>query len=57
MQRGNQETEAEDAPPLFAHRLTPRINPSEVEDTNSNALQFDWPTDRDLAELMRTQAS
>lgn len=53
-----QEAETEEAPPLVVHRLTPKINDvNAADDDNSNSLQFDWPTDRDLSELMATHAA
>jgi len=56
MMRG-QEAETEEAPPLVVHRLTPKINPNDIEEYNANSLQFDWPTDRDLSELMATHVA
>ena len=46
---------AEVAPPIVHHRLTPKINPNEeTQKVNDKALEFDWPTDKDLAELIQT---
>lgn len=47
---------AEGAPPLVEYRLTPKINENaETKEVDDKALEFDWPTDKDLAEL-RAQA-
>ena len=45
---------AEVAPPVVVHHLTAKINESATEEEKGdpNELIFDWPTDRDLSDLM-----
>jgi hypothetical protein len=38
--------------PKLEHRLSEKLNPA-----SDDALDFDWPTDADLLEVMRTHAT